>query len=397
MVYRRLLALFSAIMLHLAIGSVYAWSVLTMPIIDKTQWTFAQVATVFGLTIATLGFSAAFLGDKVRQWGAKKSCLISAVLFFSGLVFSSMAIWAKNIYLLYIAYGIVVGIGTGIAYLTPIPILMTWYPNNKGFATGLVVSGFGLSGLLAGYGYHYLINRPDIGLDFTPAVVGVISLLMMSPSIFFLRPNPEAKGKLIDSKKKKINKFDVLKKKDFRLLWIIFFLNIFVGIAALSVMSPMLTDMFKISSFEAAKFVSLIAIVNGFSRCLWSTISDSLGRPLTFVMMVFLETSAMLAMACSNDYNTCRVCLIVLISGYGGMFATMPGYLADLFGVEKLPDVLGMMLTAWGIAGFFGPKVIALCLDMTGQYNQFFVIAAVMMAINLVLSILMSNRNILKF
>lgn len=392
MVLNKVTVTLSAILLHLAIGSVYAWSVLTKPIMENNSWTFEEVATVFGLTIAVLGFSAAFLGPKVRQWGPKKSCLLSTLFFVLGLLLSSVAISLGSLVLLYFSYGVLVGIGTGIAYLTPIPILMTWYPDNRGLATGLVVSGFGLSGLLAGYGYYFLIYT--VGLSDTFTIVALVSLLFMLPSVFLLRDNSSKVPVNFDNTEHHREVY--LKSISFRLLWVVFFINIFVGVAALSALAPLLVDMFHVSAFDAANFVAIAALVNGISRCAWSSLSDFIGRPLTFVMMVFLEAAALSILVLGEAYYAYYTCLLILISCYGGMFATMPGYLADLWGTVNLSECLGLMLTAWGVAGFLGPKVLAYCYYWTSDYDIFFIVGTALMVLNFGLTIYLSERNLLK-
>ena len=382
----------AAVLLHLAIGSVYAWSVLTLPIMENNGWSFEEVATVFGLTIATLGFSAAFLGPKVRQWGARTSCFISIMFFVIGLVLSSVAISVNSIVLLYIAYGLLVGIGTGIAYLVPIPVLMTWYPENRGLATGLVVSGFGLSGLLAGYGYYYLIGT--VGLEHTFMAVAIVSVLLMLPSVILLRANPANVSANLNDISHDYRAY--LKSPSFRVLWVVFFINIFIGVAALSALAPILVNMFSVSAFEAANFVAIAAVVNGLSRLIWSSLSDFIGRPLTFVLMVFLEAAALGVLVFGEAYYAYYTCLLILISCYGGMFATMPGYLADLWGTVNLSDCLGLMLTAWGVAGFFGPKTLAYCYYWTNDYDTFFIVGTILMVVNFGLTVYLSERNLLK-
>ena len=389
----RIIVMISAVLLHLGVGSVYAWSVLVKPIMEQTDWSFSAVAIVFSVTILFLGFTAAFLGRKIRKIGARKSCLISLILFVMGAILSGVAIDVHNIYLLYLSYGVLVGIATGIAYLVPIPILMTWYPKNKGLAAGVVIMGFGLSSTFAAIGYDIIIK--SYGVSTAIAAIGLITSLLIIPSVIWLRPNDveEKEERLLESN---VSSSDAIKTKDFKLLWIVFFINIFVGISILSALSPMLVNLFDVSASKAAQFVGVVAIVNGFSRCAWSTLSDYLGRPLTFVMLVGFELSALVAMAFYSNYMLFQVCTLVLISCYGGMFATMPGYLADLFGAEKLADILGIMLAAWGVAGLIGPNVFAFIYEATGGYADFFMISIVMMIISCSMTWELCKNNVLK-
>lgn len=383
----------SAVLLHLGVGSVYAWSVLVRPIMEQTGWTFSSIAMVFSITILFLGFTAAFFGKKVREAGARKSCLVSLALFLVGILLSGLAISIGNIYLLYMSYGVLVGIATGIAYLVPIPILMTWFPRNKGFATGIVVMGFGLSSTFAAIGYDYLIRTYVVSCAIV--AVGIVTCLLIVPSIILLRPNDvEIKEERLLASN--VSSADAIKTGNFKLLWAVFFINIFVGISILSALAPMLIGIFDVSASTAAQFVGFVAIVNGLSRCAWSTLSDYLGRQLTFVMMVGFELLALITMFFYNDYVVFQACVLILISCYGGMFATMPGYLADLFGAEKLADILGIMLAAWGVAGLIGPNVLALIYESTGNYESFFMLSIAMMSVSGFISYRLSENNLLK-
>lgn len=388
---KKLLAVMSGVLLHLAVGSVYAWSVLTYPIINEVGWSFSDIATVFGCTIATLGFSAALLGKKVKAWGPLKSCRIATVLFLTGMLLTSVSIDFENLILLYIAYGLLVGVGTGIAYLTPIPVLITYYPEKKGTITGLIVMGFGLSSVLASYGYHYFINT--IGIDYAIGGAGLIFTLLMLPSCFLLKPQDNTQG--IPDIKSVMNVQKVWDSQNFRLLWMIFFINIFVGVSIISALAPMLTDLFEVKAQEAATVVAMVAVVNGVSRIFWSYLSDQIGRPLVFLIMIMLELVALCSMIYWYDQSIFIDCVIVIISCYGGMFACMPGYLSDIFGTKNLSTNLGYMLTAWGVAGFIGPKALAFAYEYFGNYGDFFYGATVLMCINLVLTFIESKKTVL--
>lgn len=382
--------LISAFLLHFAAGSVYAWSVLTYPLINATGWDFTEVATVFGITIFFLGMTTALLGEKVAAWGPIKSCFITIALFLVGSLLSVVAVSHNNLPLLYLAYGILIGIGTGIAYLVPIPILMTHFPNCKGFATGIVVMGFGFSSVVVSYAYQALINSGY--LNSAIGIVGICCALLMFPACVYLRPAKTICGPAIET----YHLHDLKNNKTFQYLWLIFVINILVGVALISSLAPMTIDLFNISANEATDLVAIIAIVNGAARIIWSTISDWLGRPLTFLTMILMEFVALISMIYWYDYDIYCLCVITIISCYGGMFATMPGYIADVFGTAHLSKVLGYMLTAWGIAGLLGPKLLTGLYIATNDYSFFFYLAATLMGANIALSYLVSERTMLK-
>ena len=284
----------SAIMLHLAIGSVYAWSVLVHPIMDQTGWSLTAVAMVFSITILCLGFSAAFLGKKIRETRPSLCMLAVIIMFTAGMWLSSLAVEQEIYPLLVLGYGVIVGIATGIAYLLPIPILMTWYPHSKGTATGLVVMGFGLSSLLVSKLYVLLMS--EVSLSSTFVFASLVLVCFMIPALFFLREQKSNEEKSTDRQShKKDESINAVKTDTFKVLWVIFFINIFVGIACLSALAPMQVELFNVDPADAALFVGLIGVVNGISRIFWAWISDMITRPLTFVLLIACQMVAIIS------------------------------------------------------------------------------------------------------
>lgn len=374
---KRYLVLISAILLHLAVGSVYAWSVLVRPLCE-IGWTLDNLSWVFGITIGTLGFSAAFLGNKVKKWGPRKSCTIAAGLFFVGMILFSVSTSVKSLFLLYLSYGLLVGIGTGIAYLTPIPIVLEWFPNNKGVATGLVVTGFGLSSLLAAHGYHALLEVSSV--SFAIMTAGTLSTVLMIPAVFFLRK----KDCNLDQEEV-INNKDIFVSPNFRILWIVFFFNILVGISLISVMAPMVEEFYKVSTLESARLVAIAGICNGLSRCFWSSRSDKFGCFSTFLNITAIEILACCAIVSGVSYSFFCASVLLIISGYGGMFATMPSYVAELFKGQNITKIFGSLLAAWGVAGIIGPKLIVIMYNNSGSYDLFLYFAISLLFINILL------------
>lgn len=388
---KKFLCLISAVMLHLAVGSVYAWSVLINPIMEFTGWSRISLTLVFGVTIACLGFSTLMLGRRVKNTHPANACSVALFCYVLGMGLTTAAIHYHTFVLLLIGYGFILGFGTGVAYLTPIPILMTWFKRWRGIATGLVVTGFGFSSLIAAYGYHYCIV--NVGLEMAPAVVGTAMSLLMIPSIFFLRPapKPKAKEETVENYK---GETQLLKNKQFRLLWTLFFINISIGIAIISVLSPMTQKLFNVTTYEAALLVGTVGVVNGAARLCWSTVSDFIGRPITVTILIVFELTAVVSLIYFQTYEIFRACIFVIIACYGGLFALMPSYIADLFGIDKVNETFGHVLTAWGVAGIISPLALAWFVNETGNYHHFFYGALLLCMINTAVALTLSERNV---
>ena len=392
MMTRKIAATISAILLHLAVGSVYAWSVVVAPVMEETGWSQLQVTIVFGVTLLFLGFSTLLFSDKIKKAGPQKSCAAAFVLFLTGMLISTVAVINEIYPLLVIGYGVILGIGTGIAYLTPIPVLMTWYNKYRGIAAGMVVTGFGLSSIIAAWGYHYCYSTGTT--DYIFLTVGGLMSLLMLPSIFLLKPNPVVQQDTVVEEVK--NKRDLFKNANFRLLWLLFFINITVGIGVLSSLSPMTQQLFAIPSFEAAEIVGIAGFVNGIARFFWSFLSDIIGRPLTTIALIACELIAVLSFFHFNNYEIYKACVYIIIACYGGMFAIMPAYVTDLFGIKKMREVFGSVLSAWGIAGFIAPITLIYFYQLFGNYSHFFYGTLVLSCINLVIVMYLAERNVTK-
>lgn len=382
----------SAVLLHLAIGSVYAWSILVDPIVSITGWPIMSMIVVFGVTIFCLGITASLLGNKIKNIHPGKLCVAVFVLYLLGMVLFSVAISNRFFPLLLLGYGVLLGIGTGIGYLLPIPILMTWYSRFKGIASGIVITGFGFSSLIAAYGYHYCFIY--IGIDKAPLIVGGLLSLLIIPSIFFLRPN-----KTVDepSTVEQISTTDnPFNNKNFRQLWILFFINISVGISVISCLAPMTKELFHISGFEVAAFVGLVGLINGCARFIWSFVSDFIGRPITVAILIAFELAAIVSIIYFHDFDAYKFCILVIVACYGGMFALMPSYISDLFGTAKVKSMFSLILSAWGIAGLIAPIILRFLYERFGSYSDFFYGILILCCINFFVMIALTERNINK-
>ena len=397
----------AAVGIHLCIGSVYAWSVLTKPVMEDMGLSLSGVTWAFSIAILFLGMSAGFLGGLVERIGPRNSGWLSACFFGTGMLGTALAISWKSPFLLYLFYGCLGGIGLGTGYITPVSMLVKWFPRHRGFATGLAIMGFGFSALLAGPAMQYLTST--VGLVSTFFILGTVYFVIIVLSASYLRPPrkgevatrfEEGLRKQTDTRKQRTAKESSLTRKEamrtwkWYALWWIFFTNITCGIGLLAIVSPMAQEVIHMTAAEAASFVGIIGIVNGAGRIIWSTVSDRIGRGLTYILFFAFEIAAFYLLAQTGDVFLFEWLVLAIISCYGGGFSCMPAYLSDLFGVRQLAAIHGSILTAWGIAGIAGPLVLAMMKEMTGGYEATLYLFSAMMALALVIAAVLhlSNR-----
>ena len=369
---RWLIAL-SAIGIHICIGSVYAWSVLTKPIMQAMGFTLKETTWTFSIAILFLGLSAGFLGDYVETDGPRKSGLTSTCFFGLGMFGTALALHLNSLPLLYLFYGVIGGIGLGTGYITPVSTLVKWFPNNRGFATGLAIMGFGFASLIAGPLMQILVAKYGLVQNFI--ILGCVYMVIMAASALYLEPPKASNGGPSGINVKSIlpdTQFtakEARKTWQFYALWWIFFTNITCGIGLLAVASPMAQEVVKMTPMAAASMVGIIGLINGLGRIFWSTISDYLGRSTVYVVFFLIQIFAFYALAETSSAFIFQLIVFVIISCYGGGFSCMPAFLSDLFGTKELSAIHGKILTAWGMAGIAGPLLLSWIRETTNSYS----------------------------
>ena len=384
----------AAIGLHISIGSVYAWSVLTRPIMADMGFTLSQTTWTFSLAILMLGLSAGFLGSFAEKIGPKKSGLLAMLFWVTGLLGTAYALSIHNLTLLYLFYGIIGGIGLGIGYITPVSTLVKYFPNRPGFATGLAIMGFGFASLIAGPLMQYLVAQ--VGLVDTFIILGVIYLVIMGASSLYLKA-PQQKHSTRTTKDKSTMYVhthgmlanDAMKTWQFGALWWVFFINITCGIGLLSLASPMAQEAIGMTPTAAASLVGIIGIFNGGGRIAWSTISDYLGRAKTYILFFIIEIVAFYLLAQTNSALTFQILILLIITCYGGGFSCMPAYLADLYGIRQLSTIHGRILTAWGLAGITGPMLVSYFHEAGYGYTTALECFAALFVLNTIIAIIL--------
>lgn len=387
---RWLIAL-AAIGIHISIGSVYAWSVLTKPMMAEMGAGLQEVTFVFSIAILFLGLSAGFLGSFVEKIGPRKSGLLAAAFFGSGMLGTALAIYLQNLPLLYLAYGCIGGIGLGIGYITPVSTLVKYFPRHRGFATGLAIMGFGFAALVAGPLMQHLSAAYGLVNNFL--IMGIAYAALMSASALYLKP-PVLKDAQnpVTHCQHGLTASEAMKTWQFGTLWWIFFVNITCGIGLLAVASPMAQEVVGMDAGEAASMVGIIGLLNGAGRIFWSSISDFLGRAVTYVLFFLIEIAAFALLADTSDALLFQALVFLIISCYGGGFSCMPAFLSDLFGTRQLSAIHGRILTAWGLAGLAGPTIIAAFRESAGGYATTLYFFAICFVLNLLLALLLKVK-----
>ncbi|VHB43670.1 L-lactate MFS transporter [Streptococcus pyogenes] len=361
-------------LLHLMLGSTYAWSVYRNPILQETGWDQAPVAFAFSLAIFCLGLSAAFMGNLVEQYGPRLTGTVSAILYASGNMLTGLAIDRKEIWLLYIGYGVIGGLGLGAGYITPISTIIKWFPDKRGMATGFAIMGFGFASLLTSPIAQWLIETE--GLVATFYLLGLIYLIvMLFASQLIIKPTA-AEIAILDKKRLQNNSYliegmtakEALKTKSFYCLWVILFINITCGLGLISVVAPMAQDLTGMSPEMSAIVVGAMGIFNGFGRLVWASLSDYIGRRVTVILLFLVSIIMTISLIFAHSSLIFMISIATLMTCYGAGFSLIPPYLSDLFGAKELATLHGYILTAWAIAALTGPMLLSITVEWTHNY-----------------------------
>lgn len=401
----------SGVGIHICIGSVYAYSVMTKPVSQLLAVSADQVKVSFSIAIFFLGLSAAFLGHFVERFGPRVSGRVSAMCWGLGLVGAGLAVRFESIWMLYLSYGVLGGIGLGMGYITPVSTLVKWFPDRRGMATGLAIMGFGFAAMIAGPVMAALFNA---GTPHAPVytassvsntffICGAVYFVVMMLSAQYLEPPPKgyapagwdptkAGSKKLRQDLAQLTANEALKTRRFYFMWLMLGINITCGIALISVASPMMQTLLNMTPLEAGAIVGLIGVFNGLGRIGWASASDYLGRPLTYILFFAIQIVAFAALPSITHVVLFQVLLFTIMTCYGGGFATVPAFLGDLFGTKQLGAVHGYTLTCWSVAGIVGPSVlIPLCRNAAGEtnYAKLLYLMVGLFAVALVASMLM--------
>jgi len=374
----------AALAIHLCIGQAYAFSVFNKPMTQllgisesaPDDWTIPQLGWIFSIAIVFLGLSAAFAGKWLEEVGPRKAMFAAACCFGGGFLVAALGLQLHQLWLVYFGYGVLGGIGLGIGYVSPVSTLIKWFPDRRGMATGMAIMGFGGGAMIASPLSLKLMNtfksETSMGVTETFVVLGIVYFIYMCIGALSVRiPAPDWKPEgwtppvqqnaMISRNHVHIDR--AIKTPQFWLLWWALCLNVTAGIGVLGQASLMIQESFQgmITAAAAAGFVGLLSLANMSGRFLWSTVSDYIGRKLTYSTFFVLGTVLYLlvpGMGTGGHVTLFVLFYLVILSMYGGGFSTVPAYLADLFGTRYVGGIHGRLLTAWSAAGVFGPVLV---------------------------------------
>jgi len=381
----------AALCVHLCIGQAYAFSVFNLPmskLIGVTQsapddWKLTDLGWIFSIAIFFLGVSSAVFGRWVEEGGPRKAMFAAALCWAGGFLLSAVGVYIHNLWVIYLGYGVLGGIALGIGYISPVSTLIKWFPDRPGMATGMAIMGFGGGAFIASPLSVWLMREfstpTHIGVAETFIVLGIVYFAFMMVGAVIVRvpaPGWKPEGFVASTQASKLITtndvfvYDALKTPQFWLIWWVLCLNVTAGIGVLGQASAMSQEMFPghITPIAAAGFVGLMSLFNMGGRFFWASTSDYIGRRNTYFIFMVLG----FALYCTVPYTGATgsivgfvVCFLVIISMYGGGFSTVPAYLKDMFGTRYVGAIHGLLLTAWSMAGIFGPVLV----NYIRQYN----------------------------
>ncbi len=382
----------AALAIHLCIGQIYAYSVFNKPmtqIIGITasvpeDWKLTTLGWIFSIALFMLGASAALFGKWVEREGPRKAMFVSALCFSGGFFISALGVQLHQIWLVYLGNGVLGGVGLGLGYISPVSTLIKWFPDKPGMATGMAIMGFGGGAMIASPLAVTLMDTfksaSSTGVANTLLCMGIIYFCFMMFGVFTVRvpakdwkPNGWTPG--LSLKQNMVSRGYVdadtaIRTPQFYLLFGILMLNVTAGIGVLGQASVMIQELFSVASVgdrmavtvaAAGGFVGLLSLFNMAGRFFWSSLSDKIGRRKTY--NIFFLMGALLYVAIPFFGNAGSVvffvlCFCLIISMYGGGFATIPAYLRDLFGTTQVGAIHGRLLLAWSAAAIIGPVLI---------------------------------------
>jgi MFS family permease len=389
--YSRWLIPPAALCIHLCIGQAYAFSVFNLPLsklIGITQsapddWKLTDLGWIFSIAIFCLGTSAAVLGRWVEEGGPRRAMFTAALCWTGGFLVSAVGVYAHTLWLIYLGYGVLGGIGLGLGYISPVSTLIKWFPDRPGMATGMAIMGFGGAAFIAAPLSVWLMARfstpSHVGVAEAWIAMGLIYLCFMMVGAAVVRVPAEdwtPPGYVAPAQPKRlvttenVYVYQALKTPQFWLIWWILCLNVTAGIGVLGQASAMSQEMFKgqVTAVAASGFVGLFSLFNMGGRFIWSSTSDYIGRKNTYFCFFALGTVLYALVPYTGSIGSVGLfvaCYAIIFSMYGGGFATVPAYLRDMFGTRYVGAIHGLLLTAWSMAGIFGPVLV----NYIRQYN----------------------------
>ncbi len=382
----RFYILFAGVILMASLGSVYAWSFFTIPLIEAYSWSNMQISIVFSLAVAGLGFGAAFTGPYVSKLGSRRLMRRSAILFVGGYLVAALGLylgsgvigpietpwisWLSYI-VLALGYGVIGGLGLGTGYVTSVTTVAGWFPDKKGFASGSIVMGFGLGALFMSKIFAPIsmdVTGGNIAMSFL-IIAGIYAIIMFFALRYIYSPDGKKAKNYVPTVGESCEHGISVKIK----LWAVCFFYSMAGLGIISLVSPIMQDVVGASNpgmsstdlaAAGATLIAMASIGNSVGRLFWAWLSDIVGRISTFVILLVASAIAYIIL----PYITTPILFIILITiavaSYGGAFGTIPSLISDLFGPKRMSAIHGLVLTGWATAGLTAPTIFGYMYDV---------------------------------
>jgi MFS transporter, OFA family, oxalate/formate antiporter len=354
----------AAFLMQLALGSVYAWSVFLNPVIALYHTTRLQANLTFSIVLLALGITAGFGGYLNNRFGPRIVATAGGILYGLGVLLAAFS--APNLLVLYLTFGVIGGIGVGLGYIVALAMLIKWFPDRRGFITGLAVAGFGGGAVITGLLAAALIKSIGVGSTFLYLGIAYLVVIVVVAQFFRTAPDGYAPAGWTPSARQQADRSvreytlaGALRLPRWYLLWLILALNVTAGAAVISVASPLAQKFTGVGALTAALIVSVISIFNAVGRLFWGWLSDAIGRPFTFLSLFVIQLIVFAIMPSISSFTLLLVPAAIIGLCYGGGFGTMPAFAADFFGPKNAGTIYGAMLTAWSAGGIVGPILIA--------------------------------------
>jgi OFA family oxalate/formate antiporter-like MFS transporter len=385
----------AGVLLQIALGAVYAWSVFRAPLASQFGWSISEVTLTFTISIFVLGVAAFLGGLWLNRKGPRVVALTGGFLYGAGVLLASLS--DHGLWWLYLTYGVIGGTGLGFSYIVPVSVLVKWFPDRRGLITGVAVGGFGAGALVTAPVATRLIQ--SVGVLSTFAYLGVAFLIVTMVSGYFMQNPPEGwrpqgwtpgVSQASQHSTRDYTLGEALRTWQWWALWLLLFLNTSAGISVISQEAPLFQELARVSAVVAAGMVGVASIGNALGRVLWAWASDSITRRATFILMFLVQSVLFWSFANVNSAALLTVVAFVVLMCYGGGFGTMPAFAADYFGSKNVGPIYGLMLTAWGFASAFGPLLIAYMRQASGVYRGALHVIAAVMAVSVLLPFLVS-------
>ncbi len=408
----------------ICLGTAYSWSSFTQPLIASFNWSNQTTTWAFAIAIFFIGWGAVIGGRWQDRVGPRTVTIVGVVLWGLGNLLAGLGTQHFGAPWLYLTYGVLGGLGNGMAYITPVATVTKWFPDKRGLASGLVVMGFGLGAFIYGFilkaigpfqaaskhaaafadakaaavkagttfdPTQYALPDVDISAVLNTFIASGIAIAIIGGLAAMLLTNPPSGYAVAGAVAKAATSQasytpnQVLRSPQFYLLWLMLFLNVVAGILIISNAVPIIRELTGEAAAVAVPAYGFVAIFNALGRFFWGAVSDRIGRNLAYALIFGIQVVVFFVLATLHSLPLVLGAFAIILLCYGGGFGTMPSFNADYFGTKYLGINYGMIITAWGFGGLVGPLIAAKVKDATGSFSGALIPVAVMLLVATIL------------